>query len=125
MKKLRIKAILAGIVADFGLSIVLGLLIGIGAADTGVGQSEVKSVGFLIMSLVIGLPPVILGGYVAARMARSDMVLNASMVGVFATAFTLLFSHVFPTWYLLANCIVLIPCAIGGAQLAIHRGGKP
>jgi hypothetical protein len=124
MERFSIKAVVVGILVDFWLSLLFGVLVGIAVFKGNAAETDFKSVQLLSMSFVAGLPPVLLGGYVTARMAQSYIFSNAAVVGIFGTVFTLLFSGAFPKWYLLVNCLLIIPCALVGALLANRRDGS-
>jgi hypothetical protein len=72
MHGISIKAVLAGGVTDIGLSMLLGALL---QAFFGVGRATPTGILFVVQ-LIVGLGCSVLGGYVAASIAKEHMALN-------------------------------------------------
>ena len=83
MARVSVKAVLAGVVVDFVLSMVLGILVvfvwGFAASRGNpvvAGAQVATDTRLLLIFLVIGLSALILGAFVAARVAGRDQVLH-------------------------------------------------
>lgn len=132
-ERINWKAVLLGVATDIGgslaLSVVLTLLLGFWLATQGTPTDNLDeammeashSGAFLLVSVAAGLALTVLGGYVAARMAREHEAFHAGMVGVIATAFGLLFFGQAPIWIDAANLLVVVPAALYGGHLAQRR----
>ncbi|HUG55987.1 MAG TPA: hypothetical protein VMJ92_02830 [Candidatus Limnocylindrales bacterium] len=130
MSELDLRAVAIGVAVDILGSIVIGgaLLIAAGAmlgASTTEALEELfdVSVELQVFSLLTGLLFVVIGAFVAARVAKRDELQHAFAVGVISTAVS--FSCVFmapealPFWYEAVALILTIPVAFVGGWVAL------
>jgi hypothetical protein len=125
MRKVRhisLKAILIGALLDIGGSLVVGSVmvfaLGEDPADPA-NWSWASHVSFLI----IGTAFTCLGGFVAARIAKSKELLHSAIVGAPAMALGLVSLPLVPisgflVWYSVAGVLLTIPVAMLGGYLA-------
>lgn len=130
MRRVSIKAIALGVLADIGGSVLAGILLlswFVGdaiAPDIPADEAEEimrglsQDGGFLTLSLLLGLAFTGLGGYVAARVARRELYLNAGLVGVISLVLGLLFGGPGPFWFEVAGFLLIVPAALYGGYLA-------
>ena len=129
MNDLNWKQIALGIVASIGISLILGLVIGIlGAvvlALQGVPETQIESrlmtgTFFLIASLLLGLIPSLIGGYIAAgtsptkNEALKNAVANGSIGIVLGIIFQAIVPQPLPIWYQVVGDLSIIPAALLG-----------
>jgi hypothetical protein len=128
-RSISLKSIATGVAADIGGSLLAGLLIGFayglalgfqGASEKEIVQA-LESTGYLIQSVVIGFGFTVLGGYVAARRAKFNLLLHGGVVGCVGLAFGLLFWAEFPLWFNLVSLLGVIPFAVLGGILALPK----
>jgi len=126
------KAIVIGSMLMFILDILTGsLLFSIFGGDSltsGATQAEIEAVGaiidqndsYLLASLLLGTFSTVLGGYVAARIAKRLPLFNACAVGWFGIFLGILLggSGDSPWWFNAIGYISTIPMAIVGGLLA-------
>ncbi len=130
---INIKAIIYGwltnLITSAGMGFILGIILGV--IETIYFDYEVfQSTGnmMLVSSLIIGGVAAILGGYVAARVAKINemkhsflssllMLLTISVVSYFSIA-------LFPTWFFVMSLIIIIPLALLGGYLRIKSLNK-
>lgn len=136
MERINFKALLFGIAADMGGTFAASLIIfPMFAGDLfsqDMSPEEIEAAmqtlsqdsGFLLASLVVGLAFSALGGYVAARVAKKDIYLNAGLVGVFGLFIGLLFGGGGPIWFNVAGFVLVIPAALYGGFLADRQTTK-
>lgn len=131
MKKLNLYAIVAGAAADmFGtmmVSIFIGAIaIGILQAK-GVPEDEISAQlsgnpQVLLWGVVMGLLASVLGGVVAARIARYRELMHAACAGgvglVVSTVSAVLSPVVLPTWYVITGYGLVVPAAALGGWFA-------
>jgi hypothetical protein len=129
MSRISFKAVLLG----FGAVLILDTLIGaallaiLGGDAFGEGRSEqqvneaiqasVSSLAFLLSSVVLGSLTTVVGGYLAARIAKSYPYFNALALGLLGGAFGLLFSPQYPMWFNVLGLVLVVPAALLGAHL--------
>jgi hypothetical protein len=94
------------------------------AALTEAKLSLAQDNGYLMVGLLLGTMTTVLGGYLAARIAKTLPLYNGLAVGVLG-----LFAGVFlgggteesPWWYLTVGYLSVIPAALVGAWLAQQK----
>lgn len=135
MNRISLKALVLG----FLLVLVLDAAVGIGllalhGGDLFVeGQSDeemaaaldalTKSASFLLFSILLGTLTTVLGGYVAARIAKRYPYFNGLALGVLGAVFGLAFWSEYPLWFNLAALASVVPASLLGAHLAVRFGG--
>lgn len=138
-----IKAIILGWSVDIiGQSIIMGIVIPLAAGiafwlylpATGTSPEQSKelaerwsgSIGFQIMDIVGSLLPPLLGGYVAARVAKTSELLHAFVVGLLSVLTAISFALMIPllgwtelkwVWSDLIYWFLFIPSALLGGYL--------
>ena len=130
MERVNFKAVALGILADLGGTIVASaVLFAFFAGDQVSDQMSPEEMeeavklatqggAFLITSLVVGLGFSVFGGYVAARVAKKEIYLNAGLVGVASLLIGLFFGGGGPIWFNVAGFLLVIPAALYGGYLA-------
>ncbi len=134
---ISLKGIIIGAVVDFVGSMVVGFMVSaIYAANcvssgglTGAAAAEalqqclMGSFSFLITCFASGLFLTMIGGYVAATIAKASELLNAGCVGVLGLMFTIIGDLISmakapsPGWYMAAALILTLPAALLGGYL--------
>lgn len=132
MHAISLKAVLLASLAVIGVDIISGMmLLGIYAPElTGSMTDEelrraldelMKNREYVMLSLVLGTASTMLGGYLAARLARTVPYFNALAFGLLGVALGLLTSGDLPTWYRVLGIGITIPAALMGAHIAKRR----
>ena len=84
-------------------------------------EAVVQSNGFLLSALVYGTITTIVGGYLAARLARNFPYFNAGLLGLVGIALGVLLASDSPFWFDAIAFIVTLPAALYGGHLAKRR----
>jgi hypothetical protein len=129
MSRISLKAVLIGFGASLLLDALIGtILLAILGGDAFVeGRSEqqvteamqgsTSSLAFLLCSVVLGSLTTVVGGYLAAHIAKSYPYFNALALGLLGAAFGLLFWPQYPLWFNLLGLLLVVPAALLGAHL--------
>jgi hypothetical protein len=116
--RVMMKAVGAGVVALLIMLIVSST----SAAVFFAAFSEEALVRFAIIAFAIDLGYGVVGGYLAALLARVAPLVSSLCCGVLAVVFTVIASGgAVPEWYALALQILLIPAAMTGGWLRARR----
>ena len=111
MIKISIKGVILGIVVALILDIiaafVMGAIVGVSLFKEGMTQQQLKeavvavilSTGFLLGSGIFGMLSTILGGYIAARVAKNNYYMNAAVIGVLGIVLNALTGTDYPLWF--------------------------
>ncbi len=120
-RNLRIKAILIGTLVEIGGSILVGVI----AIALGV-DLHTPSLPVLAASTGIGFGLTFLGGFVAARLARTAELMNSGIVGAIVVALGVSFLSFSPNpmWLDVTALLLTIPVAMLGGHLARGKGEK-
>ena len=131
MKKLNFYAITAGAAADmFGTlmvsifigAIASGILLARGVPEDEIGVQLAGNPQVLLWGVVLGLLASVLGGVVAARIARYRELMHAACAGgvglVLSTVSAVLSPVVLPTWYVITGYGLVVPAAALGGWFA-------
>jgi len=131
--KVSLGAILAGVIVDFVLSalvmVVVVLLWGFVVAEQGKSPATnpaafAGDTRVLLISLAVGFGTLILGGFVAGRIARHDHLLHGVLVGTISLAVGLVLGSAgSPAWFRAIVIALDIPMAALGGLLA--RPARP
>lgn len=137
VERVTVKAVLLGVLADIGASVAAAMILlplfaggsvssEMSADDMEVAVKQIMQNGwFLIANFVVGLSCSALGGYVAARVAKKEIYLNAALVGLFSLLIgSLNLSGEYPIWFNVGGLFLVIPAALVGAQLAGGRAAS-
>lgn len=135
MPRLSVRAILAGVLADFALSVALGILVlfvwgrilvSRGKTQTEIAREIPAKPTFLLIALVVGLTSLVAGGFLAGRIAGGNYLLHGALVGGIALFTSLLIgSGAHPAWFKTSSLLLEIPAATLGAMLAKGTRGEP
>lgn len=123
---IRIKAIVLGVLADIGVSLVVGIAYGIGLTVClfikGIRPEEIgahlSGSVILIPSLLIGFGATLLGGFVAGRVAKQSEILHGAIVGALGIPLCFIDVGGFPLWFTIVSCVGLAPAGMAGGYLA-------
>jgi hypothetical protein len=128
LQRLSWRAVLLGFVVDYGGSKAFGFVAGViggithaskGGDPASINEVLLSSTPFLQVMLTMGLLFVVLGGFVAARLAPDAGYLNAAALGFvdLLIGLTALVDGL-PAWYLAIAFAATLPCALLGAFFA-------
>ena len=130
MTRINIKAVLIASVAMFFLDLISGVLLLPIFSDIHVLDSSnaeqidqalravTLSNAYLICVLISGTVTTILGGYLAARIAKKYPYFNAAAFGVIGIAIGLVLSSDVPLWFDIIGYVSTLPAALYGGHLA-------
>jgi hypothetical protein len=117
-----------GIIAGFILGQVLGVIATMLAAwICGVPLTKLdqyQDTKFLIADFLFDLPCYFIGGYIAARLAKQNQLMNASIVGAIWVVLNILASLAQarqPIWYIASWLLSSVPMAYLGGKIAIKQ----
>lgn len=138
MQRFNIRAVVVGSLVMLALDILTSILLftvfGADALSSGATQDEITAVGkiieqndgYLLASLLLGTFSTVLGGYIAARIAKNLPLFNAFAVGVVGIAAAILLGGQSdsPWWFSAFGYFSTIPAAIVGGWLARRESKK-
>lgn len=137
MQNISIRAVILATLAVLGIDIVSGLalnqMFGGPAWDSELSREEMQrayqvlmqDVRYLTLGLVLGTASTVLGGYLAARLARSMPYYNALAFGVLSILISTIGAGNLPTWVKIVGLGLSLPAAVLGGHIAKLRAGKP
>lgn len=137
MPSISIKAIILASLAVLGVDILSHTLLTqmFGGPGFGSGLSDeqlraayqvlLQDVRFLTLGLILGTASTVLGGYLAARLARSVPYWNALAFGVLGLLLSAIGSGDLPTWFKVIGLFFTLPAALLGGHLAKLRMDRP
>lgn len=140
---MKLIAVVAGWATDFGatmlvstvLGVVLAMVAGVQHAGGGIAPDSAQlettvvalahTLPMLLLSLVLGSMTTVLGGFVAAFIARRDEIWHALATGtlvlltglLFITAEHAMAGDQYPLWYIIVGLLLTFPCAMLGGWL--------
>ena len=79
------------------------------------------STNFLLGSVILGTLATIVGGYIAARIAKKEAYLNAGIIGVLGIVLGILLANNYPLWFNVLGFVLVFPAALLGGHLARSR----
>jgi hypothetical protein len=135
MRGISIKAIVLASLAVIGIDIVSGIalatIFGGPALNADMTDEQLKQAaaamveqpGYLTAALILGTGSTILGGYLAARLARTVPYFNALAFGVLGVVLGVLTSSELPTWFRVVGLGLTVPAALLGAWFAKRQFG--
>lgn len=133
MSKISIKGVLLGIVVALAVDIASAIVIyaGFGGdpARPGMSAQEMseariaasRSTRVLLSSLVPGTLSTILGGYVAARVAKHNHYLNAAVIGAVGVVVGAATAESYPLWFNALAFLTVLPASVLGGHIARPR----
>ncbi len=137
MNRINPKALVLGTLLILALSLVAGVaLVSVQSVLMAMeGQSEEQILAalaeladddvYLWWSMLLGALICVLGGYVAARMAKVFPYFNGLALGVVNTFIGFIFWDDVPLWFNLVGIPVTLACCVLGAHLAAMRVPPP
>lgn len=139
MHNISVRAVVLASLAVFGIDIISGFLLitlfggptfGSGLSDEqlrGAFQVLFQDARYLTFALVSGTASTVLGGYLAARLARAVPYYNALAFGLLALMVSVLTSGDLPTWFKVIGFGFTLPAALLGGHIAKLRmpAGRP
>jgi hypothetical protein len=137
MYGISIRAVILASLAVFGVDIVSGALLigafGGPALDSGMSEEQMRQAflvlfqdaRYLTFALLAGTASTVLGGYLAARLARTLPYFNALAFGVLSLVVSMVTSGDLPTWFKVFGIGITLPAALLGGHLAKLRMSKP
>lgn len=133
MPNISLRAVILASLAVFGIDIVWNfLLISLfGGPTFGSGMSEeqmrrafqvlYQDARYLTFALIFGTASTVLGGYLAARLARAVPYFNALAFGLLGLLVNMLASADVPTWFEIIGFGSTLPAALLGGHIAKVR----
>ena len=130
MPNISPKAVLLASLAVFGVDIVSGVLLinafGGPALSSGMTDEQLRAAllvlfqdtRYLTLALIFGTASTVLGGYLAARLARSVPYFNALAFGVISFIVSALTLGDLPTWFKVMGLALTLPAAVAGGHIA-------
>lgn len=133
MSNISIRAVIQASLAVFGIDIVVNFLLislfGGPAFGSGMSQEQVRialqvlfqDARYLTFALIFGTASTVLGGYLAARLARAVPYFNALAFGVLGLIVGMLTAGDVPTWSKVIGFGFTLPAALLGGHIAKVR----
>jgi CBS domain containing-hemolysin-like protein len=130
MSEINLKALALATLAVFGIDIISGMMLmavfGGHAMDQGMTDEQVRAAlavmnqnqGYLISALILGTASTVVGGYLAARLARTVPYFNALAFGALGLVVSALTSEDLPTWFKVLGFGLTLPAALFGGHVA-------
>lgn len=130
MPNISIKAVVLASLAVFGVDILSGIvLINVfGGPDLNSGLTDeqmraallvlFQDTRYLTLALIFGTASTVLGGYLAARLARGLPYYNALAFGVIGFVVSALTSGDLPVWFIVMGLGLTLPAALMGGHIA-------
>ena len=137
MPSISIRAVILATLAVLGIDILSGMVLtqmfGGPGFDTNLSKEEIRrayqvlmqDVRYLTFGLILGTASTVLGGYLAARLARSMPYYNALAFGVLGMLISMIGSGDLPTWLKIVGLGLSLPAAVLGGHIAKLRMSKP
>ncbi len=138
MTRINVKAVLIASVSMFILDLISGVVLLPLFADVhvldGSSTEQVEQAmqavtlndAYLICTLITGTITTILGGYLAARIAKKYPYFNAAAFGLIGITIGFIMSSDVPLWFDVIGYLSTIPAALYGGYLAKQRySSKP
>jgi len=139
MQNISIRAVIVASLAVFGIDIVTTFILinlfGGSAFSSGMSDEQMRRAlevlfqdsRYLTFAMIFGTASTVLGGYLAARLARAVPYFNALAFGVLGLTVSLLTVGSVPTWFKVMGIGLTLPAALLGGHLAKLRmqAGRP
>jgi nitrate/nitrite transporter NarK len=129
LKRINILSIIVGIIVDMvGTMIASSIFTAIYVLSNHIDIQNIKELYtnnlYISLSMIIGAIFSILGGFVAARIAKQNKLMNSAIIGIaceIVGIYTIFNGKSFlPTWYHVMAFIITIPLTLIGGALAIR-----
>ena len=133
MQRIDLRAIVIAFFAELAIDMlvvqVLLMIFGHDIFTSGMSAEEVQKAidtivakgSYVFASFVTGMSTTVLGGYLAARLAKGFPYYNGLGIGVVGVVFVLSFATDGPLWFTILGVLLTIPASIYGAHLATKR----
>lgn len=137
MQNISIRAVILATLAVLGIDIVSGMVLTqmFGGPGWGAGLSReeierayqvlMQDVRYLTLGLLLGTASTVLGGYLAARLARSMPYYNALAFGVLGILISTIGAGSLPTWVKVVGLGLSLPAAVLGGHFAKLKMSRP
>jgi hypothetical protein len=137
MPNISVRAVILATLAVLGVDIVTGMVLtqmfGGPAFGADVSKEEIRhayqvllqDVRYLTLGLILGTASTVLGGYLAARLARSMPYYNALAFGVLGMLISMIGWSALPTWLNVVGLGLSLPAALLGGHIEKLRMSKP
>lgn len=137
MPSISIRAVILATLAVLGIDILTGMVLtqmfGGPGFDSNLSKEEIRhayqvlmqDVRYLTFGLILGTASTVLGGYLAARLARSTPYYNALAFGVLGMLISMIGSGDLPTWLKIVGLGLSLPAAVLGGHIAKLQMSKP
>lgn len=137
MPNISIRAVILATLAVLGVDILSGMVLtqvfGGPGFDSNLSQDEIRrayevlmqDVRYLTLGMILGTASTVLGGYLAARLARSMPYFNALAFGVLGMLISMIGTGDLPMWFKILGLILSLPAAVLGGHIAKLRMSKP
>jgi hypothetical protein len=135
MRGISIKAVVLASLAVIGIDIMSGIVLaavfGGPALNADMTDAQLKEAaaamvakpGYLASALILGTASTVVGGYLAARLARAVPYFNALAFGLLGVVLGVLTSSELPTWFRVVGLGLTVPAALVGAYVAKRQFG--
>lgn len=137
MPNISIRAVVLATLAVLGVDIISSILLtrifdGPGF-DPSLTEEQIRSaykvlvqdVRYLTLGLILGTASTVLGGYLAARLARAMPYFNALAFGVLSIFISIIGSGGLPVWFKVVGLALSLPAALLGGHIAKLQMSKP
>ena len=133
MKRISFKGIILALLLTLALDTIAGVTMFVSMGGSflrrGMNQQQMSdaiatvtlSTDFLLGSILFGTLATIVGGYVAARIAKKEPYLNAGMIGALGFVLGVLTANYNPLWFNVVGLGLVLPAALLGGHLARSR----
>lgn len=137
MQNISIRAVILATLAVLGIDIMSGMLLTQMFGGPGWGtelssedirrayQVLMQDVRYVTLGLLLGTASTVLGGYLAARLARSMPYYNALAFGLLGILISMIGSGDLPTWVKVVGLGLSLPAAVLGGHIAKMRASRP
>ena len=137
MQNISIRAVILATLAVLGIDIVSSMVLTqmFGGPSWGPGLSReeiqrayqvlMQDVRYLTLGLLFGTATTVLGGYLAARLARNMPYYNALAFGVLGILISTIGAGSLPTWVKVIGLGLSLPAAVLGGHIAKLRMSRP
>lgn len=137
MPNINIRAVVLATLAVLGVDIISGMVLtrmfGGPVFESGLTEEQIRrayqvllqDVRYLTLGLLLGTASTVLGGYLAARLARATPYFNALAFGVLGILIGMIGSGDLPTWFKVVGLGLSLPAALLGGHIAKLRMSKP
>ena len=137
MPNISIQAVILATLAVLGVDILTGMMLtqvfGGPGFSSELSEDEIRrayqvlmqDVRYLTLGLLLGTASTVLGGYLAARLARSTPYFNALAFGVLGLLISSIGSGDVPAWAKVVGLLLTLPAALLGGHLAKLKMSKP